>query len=129
MDDDYFEESRTNESMEDIERLRSRLAPDTPPSLRRVRRQPITGPFTTPDRLSNGTGIVWIRASELLSTGSGRIAGRGIDFERELARRTRRTPAAARRAISQRAVRLPPLSAFGRSSNSAPIERDGLDRG
>jgi hypothetical protein len=37
-------------------------------------------------------GIVWVRASDLLSTGTGRIAGRGVDFEVELTRRMRRTP-------------------------------------
>ena len=61
-------------------------------------------------------GIAWVRASDLLYSGSGRIAGRGLDFESVLARRVRQGPAVTRRAIRDRADRLPPLSEFGASS-------------
>ena len=84
--------------------------------------------FTNPAKLAERPGIVWVRASDLLSTGTGHIAGRGIDFEAELARRMRRTPATTRRAIRIRADRLPPLSEFGRSSEHPPISRYGLGR-
>jgi hypothetical protein len=85
--------------------------------------------FTTPEKLASRPGIVWVRASDLLSTGTGRIAGRGIDFEANLAQRMRRTPATTRRAIRERADRLPPLSEFGQSSEHPPIARYGLRRG
>ena len=72
-------------------------------------------------------GVEWVRPTELMLSRSGRIAGRGIDFQPELARRTRRVPVQAARAtgrgartgaraISERARRLPPASAFGRGS-------------
>ncbi|MFB9309768.1 hypothetical protein BJY17_000776 [Agromyces hippuratus] len=73
-------------------------------------------------------GIVWVRASDLLSSSSGRLAGRGLDFETELARRLRRAPATARHALRERADRLPPLSAFGRSGEHPHLNRDGLGR-
>ncbi len=67
-------------------------------------------------------GIVWVRPSELMSQASARAAGRGIDFHAELARRARRPAvqavATSRRAISERARRLPPVSAFGRRGQS-----------
>ena len=73
-------------------------------------------------------GIVWVRASDLLSTSTGRLAGRGLDFEAELARRLRRAPATARNVIRERADRFPPLSAFGRSGEHPQLSRDGLGR-
>jgi hypothetical protein len=73
-------------------------------------------------------GVVWVRASDLLNTSTARIAGRGIDFEAELARRTRRAPAATRRAIRERADKLPPLSEFGQSTERPQISRPGLER-
>jgi len=79
-------------------------------------------------RSGSETGIVWVRASDLLSSGTGRIAGRGLHLEAELTRRVRRTPAATRRAIRERADRLPPLSAFGRGRGYAPISRAELGR-
>jgi len=64
-------------------------------------------------------GVVWVRPTELLASSAGRVAARGINFHAELARRTRILPAhtvaASRRAIGERALRLPPVSAFGRS--------------
>ena len=81
-----------------------------------------------PEKLASRPGIVWVRASDLLSTGTGRIAGRGIDFEAELARRMRRTPATSRRAIRERADRLPPLSEFGQVREHPPFSRHGLER-
>ena len=73
-------------------------------------------------------GIIWVRASDLLSSGTGRVAGRGLDFETELARQTRRSAATTRRAIRERADRLPPLSAFGRSPGHSTFIRHDLGR-
>jgi hypothetical protein len=81
-----------------------------------------------PNKLASRPGIVWVRASDLLSTGTGRIAGRGIDFEAELARRMRRSPATSRRAIRERTDRLPPLSEFGQVREHPPFSRHGLER-
>ena len=82
----------------------------------------------TPEKLASRPGIVWVRASDLLSSGTGRIAGRGIDFEAELARRMRRIPPTSRRAIRERADRLPPLSEFGQVRAHPPFSRHGLER-
>jgi len=64
-------------------------------------------------------GVVWVRPSDLFLSAGGRVAGRGIDFQAELARRTRpasgRAVTTSKRAIQERALRLPPVSAFGRS--------------
>ena len=57
--------------------------------------------------------VAWVRASDLISSGTGRIAGRGMDFEAELARRLRHPTEVTRRAIQNRRSSLPPLSAFG----------------
>ncbi|MRG58793.1 hypothetical protein GE115_02735 [Agromyces sp. CFH 90414] len=73
-------------------------------------------------------GITWVRASDLLNAGSGRIAGRSFDLETELARRLRRAPATTRRAIRERAAKLPPLSEFGRSPEHAHFSRPGMGR-
>lgn len=68
------------------------------------------------------SGVVWVRPSELMTQAGGRVAGRGIDFQAELARRARRLPvetvATSRRAISERAHRLPPATAFGRNAQA-----------
>jgi hypothetical protein len=76
-------------------------------------------------------GVVWVRPSELMSMASARAAGRGIDFHAELARRARapmgQAVATSRRAISERAMRLPPVTAFGRRSSSlAGATRSGI---
>lgn len=83
--------------------------------------------FTDPTK-RDGTGIAWVRASDLLSTGTARIAGRGIDFEAELARRMHGVPATARRVAQSRADRLPPLSEFGRTVDSSPLTTRTLGR-
>lgn len=78
-----------------------------------------------------GNGITWVRPSELMVAGTSRIAGRGIDFQTTLVRQSRRLPrqtvAASRHAISERARRLPPLSAFGRTTGRrAGVGRSGF---
>jgi hypothetical protein len=87
-------------------------------------------------------GVEWVRPTELLASRSGRIAGRGIDFQSELARRTRRVPVQTARvmgggvrnaghALSERARKLPPASAFGRGSGErfSWVSRSGIGLG
>lgn len=76
-------------------------------------------------------GVVWMRPSELMGYATARIAGRGIDFHAELARRARRPAlqavAESRRTISGRARRLPPVTAFGRRGHApAGATRSGI---
>jgi hypothetical protein len=84
--------------------------------------------FTGKEGRSPGGDVNWVRASDLLSSSTGRMAGRGIDFEAELARRMRRTPAITRRAIRDRASKLPPLSEFGQRKDQPQVSRPGLGR-
>lgn len=84
------------------------------------------------------SGVEWVRPSELLVSRSGRVAGRGIDFQAELSRRARRLPGqtyrgtrAGVRAMSERARRLPPVTAFGRGSGErfSWVSRSGIGLG
>lgn len=61
-----------------------------------------------------GRGVEWVRPTDLLMRSSGTLAGRGIEFNSEQGRRLRSTLATGARSVSERAKRLPPLSAFGR---------------
>lgn len=72
-------------------------------------------------------GVEWVRPTDLLARHGAALAGRGIDFEVELARRTRTATNAGVRGVGDRARRLPPLSAFGRiSSTQAGPSRPGV---
>lgn len=132
MDEDGFEESRSAASVNDVDAMhRPRLAVDDNSPLLDMPHGGASDArtsFTAPDRLASHPGIVWVRATDLLSTGTGRIAGRGIDLEASLARRVRLAAATSRRAIRERADRLPPLSEFGQSSEHPQFSRYGLGR-
>lgn len=100
------------------------------------RRDPSLAGNTTagsPQRRTAGSGVVWVRPSDLLVSRAGRLAGRGIDFQAELARRTRQVPGqayrATRNAVGDRVRRLPPVSAFGRRSASSGVARSGIGLG
>ncbi|CAM2989927.1 hypothetical protein [Skermania piniformis] len=80
-------------------------------------------------------GVEWVRPSDLLVSRSARLAGRGIDFQAELSRRTRRLPEQTYRAtrtgvrtMSERARKLPPVTAFGRGSGErfSWVSRSGI---
>lgn len=60
-------------------------------------------------------GVEWVRPTDLIARHSATLSGRGIDFEAELARRARAPIANRMHDLADRARRLPPLSAFGRS--------------
>ena len=45
-----------------------------------------------------GRGIAWVRPTDLIASGTARIAGRGINVQAELAHRARRAPGQAYRA-------------------------------
>ena len=118
MDEDDFEKTRTAASVGDgtdpttvdgsAQRKAFARSSNGATSRDRLRRDLLGGAPEHP-------GIIWVRASDLLNGGTGRVAGRGLDLEAELAQRMRRTAATTRRAIRERSDRLPPLSAFGQS--------------
>ena len=87
-------------------------------------------------------GVEWVRPSDLLASRSQRVSGRGIDFQAELVRRSRRVPVRAVRAtgrgitktgaaISERARKLPPVTAFGRGAGERHswVSRSGIGLG
>lgn len=87
-------------------------------------------------------GVEWVRPTDLMAARSGRVAGRGIDFQAELARRARRVPGQAYRAtrtgarsgarfVSERARKLPPVTAFGRGGGErfSWVSRSGIGIG
>ena len=80
------------------------------------------------EKRAPGGDVTWVRASDLLSSGTGRLAGRGIHFEAELARRMRRTAATTRHAVRDRASKLPPLSEFGQRNDQPQVSRPKLGR-
>lgn len=76
---------------------------------------------TAKDRLASvsGRGIEWVRASDLITRGTGRVAGAGIRFHQTVGTQARRGLASGVSAVSRRARELPPVSAFGRRSAQA----------
>ena len=87
-------------------------------------------------------GVEWVRPTDLMASRSARIVGRGIDFQAELARRARRVPGQAYRAtrdgarsgarfVSERARKLPPVTAFGRGGGErfSWVSRSGIGLG
>ncbi len=97
---------------------------------------------TVTDAVKRRSGVEWVRPSDLIASRSARVAGRGIDFQAELARRARQVPGqayrgtrtaarAGARAVSERARRLPPASAFGRGSGErfSWVSRSGIGLG
>ena len=74
-----------------------------------------------------GRGVDWVRPTDLMARHSAHAAGHGLDFQAELARRTRTTIGAGVRRLGDRARRLPPISAFGRSTAPASqMSRSGV---
>lgn len=71
-------------------------------------------------------GVEWVRPTDLIARHGGAAAARGIDFQVELARRTRTPITAGVGHLSDRARGLPPLSAFGRSTTQAGPSRPGV---
>ncbi|SCQ62894.1 Hypothetical protein PFR_JS9-2_1576 [Propionibacterium freudenreichii] len=77
--------------------------------------------------LVRGRGVEWVRPTDLIARHSAHAAGRGLDFQAELARRTRTPIGAGVRRLGDRARRLPPISAFGRSTTpTAQLSRSGV---
>ena len=75
-----------------------------------------------------GRGVEWVRPTDLIARHSAHAAGRGIDFQAEQARRTRTPIGAGVRRLGERARRLPPISAFGRSHapQAQQVSRSGV---
>ncbi|KJL29684.1 hypothetical protein RL72_00314 [Microbacterium azadirachtae] len=92
-------------------------------------RQAVSG--TTPAAATGRSTVAWVRPTDLFVSLSGRASGRGIDFQAELARRTRRLPsnavAVSRRGIARRSHRLAPVTAFGVNTPAAQTSLEPLE--
>lgn len=71
-------------------------------------------------------GVEWVRPTDLLARSGGAVAGRGIDFQREMASQVRGATTAGMRHVGQRARQLPPLSAFGNRGAQRGTERGAV---
>ena len=119
MDEENFDESQRNGDFSDVDERHVRHPRKTAATPHAERQRATTsgrpGRTAGPGKRRR-SGIQWVRTSDLLSIGTGHIAGLGIDLVAELARRTRRAPATAvRRVVGNRADRRPPPSQFGQS--------------
>ena len=114
-------------------------------SIPRERPEPVVEASTTPEAVRatqiarterqdtavvRGRGVEWVRPTDLMARHSANVAGRGLDFHAELARRTRTPLRIGMQAARDRARRLPPITAFGRRTvtTSAPT-RPGVGMG
>lgn len=93
-------------------------APEAVQAAKITDRRGISRDTSAHDAGRRARGVEWVRPTDLLTRNGAALAGRGIDFEVELARRTRTTTATGLRGLGDRARRLPPLSAFGRSQTT-----------
>ncbi|WP_404434231.1 hypothetical protein LG299_06545 [Microbacterium lacus] len=81
------------------------------------------------DRLAEVRGVTWMRISDAVAMGGGKVAGRGLNLEAAFVRSIRRQPAVTRRAISERAHHLAPLASFGSTRRIHSVGRDAMGRG
>lgn len=68
-----------------------------------VHRDPSLSGTTTDPGSRLERGIAWVRPTDLIASSTARIAGRGINFQTELAHRARRAPGHAYRATRNHA--------------------------
>lgn len=73
-----------------------------------------------------GRGVEWVRPTDLMARTGSRMAGAGIDFQADMARRSRHAATTSARALAVRARRLPPVSAFGRGHADRATTRDAV---
>lgn len=73
-----------------------------------------------------GRGIVWVRPTDLITSSTARIAGRGINFQGELAHRARRAPGQAYRATRNHARDIRDRRAE-RAESAGPVVFESFD--
>lgn len=87
-------------------------------SILAVKRDPSLATTKSPGTGSQHRNVTWVRPTELIARSGATASGRGIDFQKDLARRFRSGTAEGTRrtgtAIRDRASRLPDLSMHGR---------------
>jgi len=73
-------------------------------------------------------GVEWVRPTDLIARNTASLAGRGIDMEVEMSRRTRAPLAAGLRNLGDRAKHLAPLSAFGHGARHQAPTRTAVGK-
>lgn len=86
---------------------------------------PISDPAWNPEHRV-GRGVEWVRPTDLVARSGSRVAGAGIDFQADMARRSRHAVATCTRGLAERARRLPPVAAFGRGHTDHSMSRDAV---
>lgn len=86
---------------------------------------PMSDPAWNPERRV-GRGVEWVRPTDLVARSGSRVAGAGIDFQADMARRSRDAVATSTRGLAERARRLPPVAVFGRGHTDHPMSRDAV---
>ena len=126
MDTEHEEAQQHREQAERSEPPKARPEPaeetQTPAAMRAAQIAE-DGEQETASSATRVRGVEWVRPTDLMARHGATITGRGIDFQAELARRTREPVAARLHRLGDRAPQLPPLSAFGRSHPSQPGPR------
>ncbi|WP_150462969.1 hypothetical protein [Nesterenkonia ebinurensis] len=108
-------------------KARSPEAAGTPEAVQAARIQRDQAKHAAHERRAGG-GVAWVRPSDLIARGSASLAGRGIDFETELARKARAPMVAGATHLGERAKHLPPLQAFGRGHAGQSPTRSAVGR-
>jgi|SRR5690606_24275836 len=146
MNDDqhtYVEPTATALHERDHDRAEETPRESETSALARHRDPSLTNDSTAKGAAKKGPmGVEWVRPTDLMVLRSARMAGRGIDFQAELARRARRMPGQTFRAtrigarsgarfVSERARKLPPVTAFGRGGGErfSWVSRSGIGLG
>ena len=70
--------------------------------------------------------VEWVRPTDLMARTGSRMAGAGIAFQADMARRSRHAATTSARVLAVRARRLPPVSAFGRGHADRATTRDAV---
>ncbi len=94
-----------------------------------AQQQRVVGQFLAAHLLEHLQQVGHVQPCPLLARHGARLAGNGIDFQSGMAYRSRQAALARVRSLTDRAKRLPPLSAFGRSSAVSSSERSALGAG
>ncbi len=146
MNDDqhtYVESTATALHERDRDRAEATSRESETSALARHRDPSLTKGSTAKGAAKKGPmSVEWVRPTDLMVLRSARMAGRGFDFQAGLARRARRMPGQTFRAtrigarsgarfVSERARKLPPVTAFGRGTEErfSWVSRSGIGLG
>lgn len=79
-----------------------------------------------PAQRARARGVDWVRPTDLIARGAGRISRAGIDFETGLAQRARAGLGTGAQHVAERTRHLPPLQAFGHGASHDGASRSAI---